>query len=338
MFVTIKGTYTYFGVKGGGLHFSQSLSFVTNNMDFLLTSKNQGLRGFKGNVETIQGVPSGIYENIFSFKSERLRIAREILSKIPEFAISTMQHPIDNTVLELAIRAPRIMSVIHDAETHESDFWPRKKDIQKRAKLSHTVISLSSYSAKKIYEYYGVHSIYMPLLGPNIDVAFRKTKKIYDVAYVGRRNKYKGASNLLQILEKLTMPVSIVTNILSKKEIAQIHRQTKHRVFLLNNWIDESDMLETLASSKILILPYRSASQSGWVPIARDLNLPVVATNVGGLCEQFKDGRDGVLVPGENPNAFATAMIRAINKDWSEIEDMAWARTKWAHFIESITL
>lgn len=338
MLVTIKGIYTYFGVKGGGLHFSQSLSFVTDNMDFLLTSKNQGLGGFKGNIETIQGVPSGICENIFSFKSNRLRTAKEILSKIPEFAISTMQHPIDNIVLELAIGGPRIISVIHDAEAHESDFWPRKKDIQKRAKLSHTVVSLSSYSARKIYEYHGVRSICMPLLGPNVDVAYRKTKKIYDIAYVGRGNKYKDASNLCRILEKVTMPMSIVTNILSKKEIAQIHRETNHRVFLLNSWIDDRDMLETLASSRILILPYRSASQSGWVPIARDLNLPVVATDVGGLCEQFKDDRDGILVPGENSEAFAKAMVRAMNKDWSEIEDMSFARAKWRQFTQSITL
>jgi glycosyltransferase involved in cell wall biosynthesis len=336
--MAIRGTYTYFGIKGGGLHFSQSLSFLTDNMDFLLSSKNQGLYSYSGNTETIQGVPSGIRENIFFFNRKRQSLATEILSKIPELAVSAMQHPIDNTILELAIRGPRILSVIHDAEPHDHDFWPRKKDIQKRAELSHTVISLSSYSATKIYKDYGVKSICMPLLGPKIDVAFRKTNKIYDVSFLGRRNKYKGAADLHRILERIDRPLRVVTNILSEKDISRIHQQTNHRVFLLSKWINDFDMFEALAASKVLILPYRTASQSGWVPIARDLKLPIVATNVGGLSEQFQDGRDGILVPKEDSKSFASAMVRATNEDWLEIEDMTSARTKWIQFIQSITL
>ena len=333
--MTITGTLTYLGTKGGGLHFSESLASLCPDAKIVLSSQNQELEKFGGKVEIIQGVPSGIFENIFILKSERKKIARKIVSKIVNVGISTMQHPIDNTILELPNRIHNIISVIHDAEPHRGDIWPKKKDIEKRAKLSDSVITLSSYSARKLYEDYGVKSILMPLLGPMIEDFYKKTEKLYDIAFIGRGKKYQGANDFIRILESIPTPLKVVTNVLTKKEVMNLHQNSKHKICLLNSWVNDDHMLKNIASSKTLILPYQSASQSGWIPIARDLGLGVIATNVGGLGEQFEDGRDGILVPERNPKLFAEAIVRALKEDWPDLTDMSSARLEWKVFLES---
>ena len=51
------------------------------------------------------------------------------------------------------------------------------------------------------------------------------------------------------------------------------------------------------------MLPYRSATQSGIIQVAYQLERPVVCTRVGGLDEMLTDGETGLLVPPEDEGA-----------------------------------
>jgi D-inositol-3-phosphate glycosyltransferase len=55
-------------------------------------------------------------------------------------------------------------------------------------------------------------------------------------------------------------------------------------------------------------LPYVRIYQSGVLHLAYTFGRPVVATRVGGLTEDIKDGKSGVLVPPGDENALATAL------------------------------
>ena len=48
-------------------------------------------------------------------------------------------------------------------------------------------------------------------------------------------------------------------------------------------------------ASDLVVLPYKSASQSGIVPIAYHFNRPVIVTNVGGLPEVVEIGKSGLV-------------------------------------------
>ena len=48
-------------------------------------------------------------------------------------------------------------------------------------------------------------------------------------------------------------------------------------------------------ASDLVVLPYKSASQSGIVPIAYHFNKPVIVTNVGGLPEVVEIGKSGLV-------------------------------------------
>jgi glycosyltransferase involved in cell wall biosynthesis len=60
------------------------------------------------------------------------------------------------------------------------------------------------------------------------------------------------------------------------------------------------------------VCPYRDASQSGVVMSAFAFNVPVVATDVGGLPEYVLPERTGLVVPVGDAQAIADAVCRIL--------------------------
>jgi len=80
-------------------------------------------------------------------------------------------------------------------------------------------------------------------------------------------------------------------------------------------WMAEAEIPPLIASADVVVQPYREASQSGVVPLALALGVPVVATPVGGLREQVMDGRTGLLASRVDAAAVAEAMGRMCDPD-----------------------
>lgn len=76
-------------------------------------------------------------------------------------------------------------------------------------------------------------------------------------------------------------------------------------------WLGEAEMAALIAEADAVVLPYREASQSGVAPLAHGLGVPVVATPVGGLAEQVRDGIDGVLARDMTAAALTEALAAA---------------------------
>jgi glycosyltransferase involved in cell wall biosynthesis len=57
-----------------------------------------------------------------------------------------------------------------------------------------------------------------------------------------------------------------------------------------------------------VVLPYREASQSGIIAAAHGLGVPVVATPVGALPDQIRNGVDGIIARAVNAEALADAL------------------------------
>ena len=72
-------------------------------------------------------------------------------------------------------------------------------------------------------------------------------------------------------------------------------------------FIPDSEIATFFAAADVVLAPYRIEAQSGVALTAFHFARPVIATAVGGLPEII-DGRNGILVPPEDPSALARAV------------------------------
>jgi len=110
------------------------------------------------------------------------------------------------------------------------------------------------------------------------------TKIENQVAYVGRDSYEKGIDILKQAESKIDGNIVYCTD---------------------RSW---DDAMKIIKSSQVVVVPSRMESLPTTVKEAFYLNVPVVATNVGGIPELVKDNETGMLVPSENPDRLADAV------------------------------
>lgn len=73
------------------------------------------------------------------------------------------------------------------------------------------------------------------------------------------------------------------------------------------------DLPKHLAGADLFVLPSRSEGFSNAILEAMAASLPVVATNVGGNAEAVQSGTTGLIVPPENAEALARAMLTILS-------------------------
>jgi len=82
-----------------------------------------------------------------------------------------------------------------------------------------------------------------------------------------------------------------------------------------NRWIMDDEIPDIFNDAAVVVLPYIEASQSGIIPIAYSLAIPVVATPVGGLQEQVIDGETGLIAKNITPEGIADCIeLLCMNK------------------------
>ena len=74
-----------------------------------------------------------------------------------------------------------------------------------------------------------------------------------------------------------------------------------------------SDIREILSAVDLIVVPSLSEGFPMITLEAMAMAKPIVATNIGGITEQIRDGVEGILVPPKNPSALAKAAIRVLN-------------------------
>ncbi|MGZ4437226.1 MAG: glycosyltransferase family 4 protein [Nocardioidaceae bacterium] len=82
------------------------------------------------------------------------------------------------------------------------------------------------------------------------------------------------------------------------------------RVELREGYLPAEQVPALLEGADALVLPYRSSTASWNASLGHEHGLPVVATTVGTMAEQVRDGVDGLLCPPEDPAALAALLRR----------------------------
>lgn len=148
--------------------------------------------------------------------------------------------------------------------------------------------------------------------------------------FFGFVREYKGLGYLLDAMGEIKeqMPETqlwVVGDFGEDKDkyLEQIQNNgIEDQVVLVEGYIPDREVEKYFAAADLVVLPYISATQSGIVQIAYGFEKPVVVTDAGGLPDVVQDHRTGYVVPKENADAIAKAVIDFYHTDhtipWAE--------------------
>lgn len=137
------------------------------------------------------------------------------------------------------------------------------------------------------------------------------------ILYFGYIRKYKGLAYLIKAMPKILESMHIKLLVCGefyegREEIYRLVNQLglESNVTIYDKFIPNEEVNKYFCASDLVVLPYTSATQSGIVKIANYYNVPVEATDVGGLPEDVINEETGYIVEPENPDAIADSVIR----------------------------
>ncbi|TMQ51894.1 MAG: glycosyltransferase [Candidatus Eisenbacteria bacterium] len=136
-----------------------------------------------------------------------------------------------------------------------------------------------------------------------------------DVAlFFGYVRRYKGLDILLEAWRRVRAlrPATLVVAGEFYEDPAPSRRlaEAAGGVQLLERYLPDEEVEAVFRAADVAVLPYRSATQSGVTHVAYALDTPVITTRVGGLAETVREGETGLVVPPEDPESLARAIVR----------------------------
>lgn len=136
--------------------------------------------------------------------------------------------------------------------------------------------------------------------------------------FFGLIRAYKGLDLLLEALGSLDERYHLVIAGEPYGDFSAYQKQIDSsprggNIHLHTRFIAEAEVPVFFGAADAVVLPYRSATQSGITAIAHHFGVPVVATDVGGLREALNNGQTGVLVPEVSARALAEGIVEFFN-------------------------
>lgn len=175
-------------------------------------------------------------------------------------------------------------------------------------------------------------------------LGLREEKVILFFGYV---RAYKGLDLLIdampRILARQKVKLIIVGEFYDdeKKYRNQVARLnlTEH-VHMVSEFVPNEKVSLYFSAADVVVLPYKSATQSGIVQLAYHLNKPCIVTDVGGLAEVVLHEKTGFVVPPDDPEAIAEAVLRFYSEnredEFSQNVEREKLKYSWENMVSAI--
>ena len=146
------------------------------------------------------------------------------------------------------------------------------------------------------------------------------------VLFFGLVRAYKGLDVLIDAMAKVVRRIDDVRLLVvgefyegEKERREQIARLgLEDRTTLVPEYVPDEKVATYFGAADCVVLPYRRATQSGITQVAVGMGVPMIATAVGGLPEAVRPGENGAIVPPEDPDALADALVSFFDEDEGE--------------------
>jgi glycosyltransferase involved in cell wall biosynthesis len=137
------------------------------------------------------------------------------------------------------------------------------------------------------------------------------------ILFFGLIRKYKGLQTLLDALPLVLQKIDchlVVAGEFYDDEATYLstirENMIEDKVTVIPGFVPNDKVREYFGASDVVVLPYKSATQSGIVQIATHFDRACIVTNTGGLSEMVRDNQTGFVVPVNNPRSLADAIVR----------------------------
>lgn len=316
----------YLGSRGGICYYTHELVRVLAahaDVSVYLSSRNSTLTSYQAMpvrlqvFDTYSGM-STLLASLVTRKGPGL-VAAAVDADRPEILLDTGSGPWAEIVKRRLKTRPVLTDVIHDVTAHP-DRWRWLLNLQHffYPKRSDAYVALSNFSFKELVTRFprarhieSVHGIInRPEHAPSpTEVSAQRDRLLF----FGRIEAYKGIDVLVEAFaaaraKRPQLELTIAGE--GPVSPALKARMVDLGIRLINTWLSDAMIEELLTSHGQMVLPYRSATQSGVVATALAFGLPCIGTTVGGLQEQIVHGETGLLVPPEDALALADATVR----------------------------
>ncbi len=258
--------------------------------------------------------------------------AKTIDQEKPDVFIFSHWHPFVapstiSILKNLKQKNPQLITsgIFHNVVPHES--FPFREYLTRRLiHFTDLPVVLSSQTENEFKETYPEKSpvrLFHPVYSRPLPTGSRQEiRQKYGISknqllflFFGLIRDYKGLDLLFKALhnlspEALRMRIIVAGEFYTKAEpvLSLIPENWRDRIIIENRFIPDEEADEILHASDVMLLPYRSASQSGILADAVNFGLPVICTDQPGFLDIITQDKHGMIVPSENVTALSNAI------------------------------
>ncbi|MBI3239437.1 MAG: glycosyltransferase [Flavobacteriia bacterium] len=165
------------------------------------------------------------------------------------------------------------------------------------------------------------------------------SKKI--ILFFGFIRDYKGLDILLDATASLSDDYCVVVagevyGSFEKYEQQIIKLGIQNKLKLFNHYIGDQEVPLYFSAADVCVLPYKSATQSGITSIAMHFNLPIIATDTGGLKELVQHEKTGLIVDQPDAVLLSESIKRyfdeGMKQAFAQNLEVEKAKHSWANF------
>lgn len=295
---------------------------------------------FKPYLEGVASVHFVIHRHPTGVSLSTLRVNREVKRLFKKIKPDTL-HFEGFTMRTLPLityfrSVKRVILAIHDGALHSGEQnW--KTSLPRYFFLKHSVkrmyLFYSKFTCKQFSGHKNIKIENSVLLKMSPFSYFNRLaqKKISGHKYLlffGRISKYKGVDILLDAMDDVLKSHPNEKLIIAGKgaDDELLHHPVLEaageKISFINRYIPNNELVSLIKEAKMIICPYRDASQSGVLMTAFALNKPVIAADTGAFSEDVVNKVNGILINKINAEKLAIAINDALTNekylDWEK--------------------
>ena len=143
----------------------------------------------------------------------------------------------------------------------------------------------------------------------------------HTLLFFGIIREYKGLDLLINAMDELDSDYQLVIAGEVYGDFAYLEQlisksKNKSNIHLFNSYISDEEVKWYFSAADVCVLPYKSATQSGVTATSFYFNVPVIATNVGGLSQSVGHEVKGLIADYPTVEALVTTIQRYTAEEW----------------------